>query len=690
MLENVRFSQRLSESDNVAAIPADANNRRYRTGEDRERQHRVISSAHRVLIVEDEAIIALDIQSHLQQVGFEVTGTARSAAEAFQLIERKRPDIVLMDIRIEGDIDGIAAAGIIWDRYALPVIYLTAHVDEATLERAEATEPFGYIVKPLQHSKVKAVITMALRRHRTERELQQSRSLLSATLQQLEVAKQAAEAANRAKSDFLARMSHEIRTPMNLIMGMNALLLESSLNEKQKNHVEISYRNVRRLLRLINGILDLSKVEAGELSFDSVPFDLNEVLKECAATMGAAIERKGLDLQILTDLNTTRYWLGDSERLQQVLLNVIGNSVKFTAEGRIEVRVGTEINAQGKKGLRFQISDTGCGIPNDKTAMIFEAFQQVDGSMNRRFEGTGLGLAIARTLVERMGGRIWAEESTGPGAKIAFTVFLPPSTKQDLESKAAVAATRTTADKLEPGTHILLVEDNPENVALTQAYLENYDLSLDLAENGVEAVAKRQTCDYDLILMDVQMPIMDGYTATRAIRTWEKAKGARRIPIVAVTAHALNGAAAASMEAGCDGHLTKPLERNELIEAIAKFAESSTTKPAVNEPIAVKLVETQAASQTLPDLILARRPAFLANRWLDLEKMRTAIGTQDFVIVQRIGHNCKGIGKGYGFPPISEIGARIEAAARVQDNEQLKQTINEFELYLKTALAEAA
>ena len=238
-----------------------------------------MSPAHKVLIVEDEAIIALDIHSHLTQLGFEPTGTARSAAEAFQLIESKLPDIVLMDIRIDGDMDGVAAAGIIRSRYDLPVIYLTAHADAATLERAEATEPFGYIVKPLQHSKVKAVITMALRRHRTERELQQSRTLLSAALQQLEVAKQSAEAANRAKSDFLARMSHEIRTPMNLIMGMNALLLESPLNEKQKQHVEISYRNVRRLLRLINGILDLSKVEAGELSFEAIPFDLSEVLK---------------------------------------------------------------------------------------------------------------------------------------------------------------------------------------------------------------------------------------------------------------------------------------------------------------------------------------------------------------------------------------------------------------------------
>ena len=632
-----------------------------------------MSPAYKVMIVEDEAIIALDLQSHLIQLGFEVTGTARSACEAFQEVENKPPDIVLMDIRIEGDMDGIAAAAIIRSRYHLPVIYLTAHADEATLARAEATEPFGYIMKPLQYLKVKAVVTMALRRHRTERELEQSQSLLTATLAQLEVAKQAAEAANLAKSDFLARMSHEIRTPMNLIMGMNALLLESPLSEKQKQHVEISHRNVRRLLRLINGILDLSKVEAGELSFEAVPFDLNEVLKECAATIAAALERKGLVLEIFTDLSSSRYWQGDAERLQQVLLNLIGNSIKFTEKGKIEVRVCSEYGAQGQKGLRFEVTDTGCGIPPDQASLIFEAFQQVDGSMNRRFEGTGLGLAIAKTLVERMSGRIWVDSSWTAGAKFIFTVFPQPATEAEWQGFVSSTHSRKVIAQVEPGSRLLLAEDNPENVALLQAYLEHLPLSLDLAENGLEAVAKRQANEYDLVLMDVQMPIMDGYAATREIRNWEQASGARRVPILAVTAHALNGAAAASAQAGCDGHLTKPLERHELIEAIARFA----SKPA-------------RRTETLPEMIVVRRPAFLANRWLDLEKMRTALARNEFAVIQRIAHNCKGTGKGYGFAPVSEIGAKIETAARAEDAHAVQQATDEFEQYLKGAFRDAA
>jgi CheY-like chemotaxis protein len=215
---------------------------------------------------------------------------------------------------------------------------------------------------------------------------------------------------------------------------------------------------------------------------------------------------------------------------------------------------------------------------------------------------------------------------------------------------------------------ILLVEDNPENVILLRAYLDNASLSLHFASNGVEAVKKRKRNNYDLVLMDVQMPVMDGYTATREIRTWEKAEGKVPIPIVALTAHALSGASAESNEAGCDGHLTKPVERDDLLAAIVKFA-----KP------------PSRPSEALSERIAARRPAFLENRRLDLSKMKTALLTRDFAAIQHIGHNCKGIGKGYGFPEVSTAGSNVECAARALDLVEVEKSLVEFEKCIQAA-----
>ena len=491
---------------------------------------------------------------------------------------------------------------------------------------------------------------------------------------ELQQAKVAAESTSRTKSDFLASMSHEIRTPMNAIMGIADLLAKTALSTEQDKFVQIFRRAGDSLLNLINDILDLSKVESSQLELEWTGFSLNDYLEKVIELVAPRAHEKGLALVCEIAPSVSNDLVGDPTRLLQVLLNLLGNAIKFTNSGGVSLLVEQDPDSLVPIALRFTVSDTGIGIPGEKLGQIFERFTQADSSTTRRFGGSGLGLTISKCLVELMGGRIWVASEVGKGSVFAFVVPFEIWTACN-RPMAGVPAGMGPELPL-PALRILLAEDSPDNCTITMAYLEDTPYRVEIAENGAIACEMFAAGHYDLVLMDRQMPVMDGLTATRTIRAWERANDRPTTPIIALTASALKGDQEMCLAAGCTAFLTKPIKQEVLLQAIKE--RSRVAPPSSKEESSWKHTILVRVNPKFADRI----PAYLQNCRQNVITIPDALDRGDFETVTTLGHQMRGSGSMFGFQAITDFGAALEQAAESADTDASRKWAGELSTYL--------
>lgn len=634
------------------------------------------SGPTRLLLVEDDPVDAQLIQRMLlrgEPRAFAVRH-ATALTEAAQLLKNgPSPDIVLLDLSLRDANQEETIAFIRELGATSPVVVLTGNSDDTVAMEAARNGAQDYLVKwEFSPPFLCRSIRYAIERQQTER--------------QLRAALQLAESASTAKSNFLAMMTHEIRTPLNAVLGMAELLSEGKLDNDQQRYVGALTRAGRHLLHVVDDVLDLTRIESGRFGMEYQHFEVRPLIVEPVEFMQHSTGSKVLSVECELDSTVPDYLLGDPSRLKQVLVNLLSNAIKFTERGHVRLSVKASTLADGMCELLFTVADTGIGIAQEHRSSIFESFGQADPSIARRFGGTGLGLTISKRLVELMGGKIWVESELGHGSTFSFTIqaALPTAAYVDEPSPSSRSSRLTgTRGSLPNALRILLVDDAEDSALLVNAFLGGLGHSVDVVAEGKAALNKLHTNPYDLVLMDIHMPDMDGYTVTSEIRRMERLSGSPPIPILFVTANTLSEARLRATVVGGTGLITKPITRQRLLKAIETLLIDGSARPLAAAPPPSGSKDGADLLGNVDEATRALLPRYITARRNDITVMNAALQRGDAAVIQTLGHNMKGSGGSYGLIQVTQLGDDLEMAAIRRDWDTIAERIRLLEVLLE-------